>query len=505
MVPFPRRQLFILALCRICEPIAFMSIFPYVYYMILSFDITTNPTQVATYAGMVTSAFAFAEFSSGVAWGRISDKVGRKPVLLGGLAGTALSTLVFGFAPRLEIAVLGRALGGLLNGNMGVLQTTIAEIVTVKEHQPRAYSIMPFVWCLGSIVGPALGGALAQPCDNYPTVFPRGTIFDHYPFLLPNLVCAAVLAVGVLIGILFLEETHGQKKHRRDLGIVAGQWILSHIGHRQVPAFAEKPTYVNFKDYNILVEDEPPPGYRTTEGSPRLASSRAQSPSAPRHFKHHCVWDFGIPLNILRPASTSFTGGFAFSTKKIGFMLSVQGVYSMLAQLFIFSVCRPPFWHIEDVPLRGDDMATALSFGAITYHVLAFPSNAMLLTNSAPSLLVLGVINGVAASTASLARACGPTVTGILHSWGLGLGSSGLAWWASGMISLLGALESLWLEEVKGRMDEPGVQDEEALPDEALIDPLALDAAINAAGDFPPQSGQGDPQAQELDTKVRMK
>ena len=93
-----------------------MSIFPYVYYMILSFDITTNPTQVATYAGMVTSAFAFAEFSSGVAWGRISDKVGRKPVLLAGLAGTALSTLVFGFAQKLEIAVLGRALGGLLNG-----------------------------------------------------------------------------------------------------------------------------------------------------------------------------------------------------------------------------------------------------------------------------------------------------------------------------------------------------------------------------------------------------
>ena len=134
--------------------------------------------------------------------------------------------------------------------------------------------------CSRSIVGPALGGALAQPCDNYPTFFPRGTIFDHYPFLLPNLVCAAVLAVGVVIGILFLEETHGQKKHRRDLGIVAGQWILSHIGHKNVPAFTEKPTYVNFKDYNILVEDEPPPGYRTTEGSPRLASSRAQSPSA---------------------------------------------------------------------------------------------------------------------------------------------------------------------------------------------------------------------------------
>ena len=136
--------------------------------------------------------------------------------------------------------------------------------------------------CSRSTMGPALGGALAQPCDNYPTVFPRGTIFDHYPFLLPNLVCAAVLAIGVLIGILFLEETHGEKKHRRDPGIVAGRWILNHIGHRQVSAFAEKPTCVNLKDYNILVDDEPPPGYRTTEGSPRLPSSRAQLPSATR-------------------------------------------------------------------------------------------------------------------------------------------------------------------------------------------------------------------------------
>lgn len=93
-----------------------MSIFPYVYYMILSFDITSNTRTLAVYVGMVTSSFAFAEFASGVAWGRISDRIGRKPVLLCGLAGTALSMLVFGFARSLPVALLGRALGGLLNG-----------------------------------------------------------------------------------------------------------------------------------------------------------------------------------------------------------------------------------------------------------------------------------------------------------------------------------------------------------------------------------------------------
>jgi MFS family permease len=137
-VPFPTRQLFILgkdiryhqpcdvwkselanwptALCRLGEPIAFTSIFPYIYYMILSFNISNDERQVAMYAGMVTSAFAFAEFSAGAFWGSLSDKVGRKPILLTGLAGTGISMLAFGFSTSLPMAIIARALGGILNG-----------------------------------------------------------------------------------------------------------------------------------------------------------------------------------------------------------------------------------------------------------------------------------------------------------------------------------------------------------------------------------------------------
>jgi MFS family permease len=75
-----------------------------------------DDSKIAIYAGLVTSAFAFAEFSSGIIWGRLSDRIGRKPVLLTGLFGTALSMLIFGFAPNLPVALLARALGGLLNG-----------------------------------------------------------------------------------------------------------------------------------------------------------------------------------------------------------------------------------------------------------------------------------------------------------------------------------------------------------------------------------------------------
>ena len=88
--------------------------------MVASFKVTADERHIALYAGMVTSAFAFAEFSTRVLWGRISDRVGRTPILLTGLAGTGLSMLIFGFAPSLPIALLARALGGLLNGYVNV-------------------------------------------------------------------------------------------------------------------------------------------------------------------------------------------------------------------------------------------------------------------------------------------------------------------------------------------------------------------------------------------------
>jgi hypothetical protein len=88
-----------------------------------------------------------------------------------------------------------------------------------------------------------------------------------------------------------------------------------------------------------------------------------------------------------------------------------------------------------------------------TFATMAYPANAILLTNSAPSLLMLGTINGVAASTASLSRAIGPTASGLLFSAGLRLGYSGLAWWCSAVIAVAGAIISLDMTDKGGRTD----------------------------------------------------
>lgn len=100
----------------------------------------------------------------------------------------------------------------------------------------------------------------------------------------------------------------------------------------------------------------------------------------------------------------------------------------------------------------------------ITFHVIAFPSNAILLANAAPSKAVLGTINGVAASTACLCRAFGPTISGSIYSAGLKFGYNGFAWWAAGIVCAIGALEAYCIKDTdNSHHDCPQVDDEQAV------------------------------------------
>jgi MFS family permease len=81
----------------------------------------------------------------------------------------------------------------------------VAEMVPEKELQPRAFSIMPLVWSIGSIFGPSFGGFFAKPAENMPGLFRNSKLLIKYPFLLPNLVASCLFLVGISTGILFLK------------------------------------------------------------------------------------------------------------------------------------------------------------------------------------------------------------------------------------------------------------------------------------------------------------
>jgi MFS family permease len=97
-----------------------------------------NEQDASFYAGLLISSFSLAEALMGMYWGGLSDRMGRKPVLMIGCAGTMFSMVMVGFASDIWMALIGRAIGGLLNGNIGVIQTMVGELVSKPEHERKS-------------------------------------------------------------------------------------------------------------------------------------------------------------------------------------------------------------------------------------------------------------------------------------------------------------------------------------------------------------------------------
>lgn len=100
-----------------------------------------------------------AVLSLGLPWGMLSDKYGRKPIVLYGILATIPATLLFGFSKSFALALLARTVSGLFNGNVSVIRTMVADSVTERGQQAKAFSVMPFIGNAGSILGPVIGGA----------------------------------------------------------------------------------------------------------------------------------------------------------------------------------------------------------------------------------------------------------------------------------------------------------------------------------------------------------
>ncbi|MDP9348309.1 MAG: MFS transporter, partial [Gemmatimonadota bacterium] len=117
-------------------------------------------------AGPVTvtwlvAVYSLMQFLFAPWWGALSDRVGRRPVLLVGLFGSAASYLLFGLAGSLPVLFLGRALAGFMGANVGVAQAYIAD-VTPPEERARGMGMIGAAFGLGFVFGPAIGGLLSH-------------------------------------------------------------------------------------------------------------------------------------------------------------------------------------------------------------------------------------------------------------------------------------------------------------------------------------------------------
>jgi MFS family permease len=105
------------------------------YYQLQSFDPSLPASTIAWQAGALASGFTFAQFLTAVIWGKMADSeyCGRKRVLLIGLMGTGISAVGFGFSTTFWMALGFRFIGGILNGNVGVMRTMVSEMIAEKK------------------------------------------------------------------------------------------------------------------------------------------------------------------------------------------------------------------------------------------------------------------------------------------------------------------------------------------------------------------------------------
>lgn len=198
--PLPKKQMAVLAMIALCEQTAFNSISPYLPDMASSFP-EVNKNAVGLYVGTIASAFALAQFVTNYFWGWLSDRVGRKPVILAGTIMTAVCFVAFGLCKTLWQAIVVQALMGAVNGNQGLVSTCLGEI-TDRSNQSKAFTYLPVIYGIGGVTGPLLGGLF---------IFDRNPLNkdepNPLPYLLPNLLSAVVLLVDFVLISIFLEES----------------------------------------------------------------------------------------------------------------------------------------------------------------------------------------------------------------------------------------------------------------------------------------------------------
>ncbi|KAK2589465.1 hypothetical protein QQS21_012856 [Conoideocrella luteorostrata] len=203
--PLPKRQIALLCYARMMEPIAFFSIFPFIARMVQR-NGNLPESDVGFYSGVIESIFSAAQTVVLIFWGRLADKVGRKPILIYSLCGMVVGPALFGVATSIGEMIAFRCLAGVFSGSSLIIRTMIGDHST-PETQAVAFSWFAFAGNVGLFVGPIIGGALADPVSQYPSVFAGNAFFENYPYALPGFVVGAISASGALTSIFFLEET----------------------------------------------------------------------------------------------------------------------------------------------------------------------------------------------------------------------------------------------------------------------------------------------------------
>jgi len=330
---------------------------------------------VATMPGAVYSVMQFLFIP---VWGRLSDRVGRGPVLLWSIAATSVGMAFVGLAPSLLLLLAARAFSGIATANIAVAQAYVAD-VTSPEHRARGMGIIGIAFGLGFILGPGIGGQLSQ----MQLLGREGT--------LPAFVAAGLAAVNFLLALRTLPESLPAERRGKSV-------------RRAVPL-----------DIAAL---------RTALAVPGVGVA------ATLNFAM-VLWFAGMEQTF----ALYTADGFGMSVAATGFIFTIVGIVGAIVQGGLVRRLAPRFGEARLVQAGIAIQAAAFallglstSFGAWAKLALYTSAGLISLGNglTTPSLPAFasrragvttqGVTLGALQSAAALARAAGPLVGGALYA-----------------------------------------------------------------------------------------
>ncbi|WP_415062333.1 MFS transporter [Bdellovibrio sp.] len=354
--------------------------------------LSRNFGATALETGLLLSVYSLMQFLFSPFWGRLSDRLGRRPILLFCLFGEGLSYILFAWARSLEWLFIARLLAGFFGASLSTASAYISDI-TPKHERSKGMALIGAAFGLGFVVGPALGGALAvwghkiNPAPHFDTSFSAYWV-------------SALCFANFLFGIKFLTESLGEKSESAE----------------KKKRFSVMWHYLNQKTVGPLM-------------TVFLLSSLAMS--------------------SMEATLILFMGEkYQWDVKQVSFGFAYIGVIIVFTQGFLVRRLLPKWGERKVLRLGLILLALGLTGIAIAGNIPAMAVTMTLLslgngltnpsTLGSISLLTdakeQGVAMGVTQSMASLGRILGPALGGALY------GSVAITapFWASGILAFLG-------------------------------------------------------------------
>ncbi|KAM0275760.1 hypothetical protein ACHAQH_007446 [Verticillium albo-atrum] len=497
----PRKsQLFILFLCRAVDFLQVASLQAYVFFQLRSFDGSLSDAAASAQAGVLQGCFSGAQVVTAVLWGKASDAAwgGRKAVIIAGLMGTAASCVGYAFVESFAWAVFWRFVGGGINGTVGSVRTMVAENAMEKRFQSRAFLLLPLSFNVANVIGPPMGGLLADAPTTLPDFFGQDAIFGFrwiqaYPYALPSLLNALFLTVVSALVFFCLEETPPERRGRFDLGLSLAARLKGMVCH--APSASG---YSQLQTSDIRVDDLPlssiatptasqPPRQLPPENRRKLPFRRIWIPNVTLTLLTTALFEFQLgafanlwPLFLSTPrhalGSPPLAGGLSFPAPKVGLAMSLLGLLGLPLQLALYPRLHARLGTLRSyryfLPLFA--VAYALSPGLaalpakagggfvmwagiavvaacqVLARTFTMPAGIMLLNNCSPHPSVLGTIHGLGQSVAAGFRTAGPVASGWLYGVGLDAGNVVVGWLGVAGVALLCSVSALWVYEGSG-------------------------------------------------------